>query len=97
MKTYTYEDLQKFIKQELAQAYNPNLVYCRSINSQNTALEEFLILKEDVRLELPWHDGPQYFSKGDYLHAVPADIYAVSAAIFKNCYRQTNFSHNIAP
>lgn len=49
-----------------------------------------------MRLELPWHDWPQYLSPGDYLHASRNDIYGISAAVFKNCYVEAPASEIIS-
>lgn len=83
MKTYTYEELQEFITSVLNRPCNGKLVYCFSRRGSDKNLHAFIIVEENMRLELPWHDGPQYLSPGDYLHASRNDIYGISAAVLK--------------
>lgn len=83
MKTYTYEELQEFITSVLNRPCSGKLVYCFSRRGSDKNLHAFIIVEENMRLELPWHDGPQYLSPGDYLHASRNDIYGISAAVLK--------------
>lgn len=48
-----------------------------------------------MRLELPWHDGPQYLSPGDYLHASRNDIYGISAAVLKLLRGSAGFGNHL--
>ena len=96
MKTYTYEELQEFITSVLNRPCSGKLVYCFSRRGSDKNLHAFIIVEENMRLELPWHDGPQYLSPGDYLHASRNDIYGISAAVFKNCYVEAQASEIIS-
>ncbi len=97
MKTYTYEELQNYLALELSKPYNYQIVYCYSRQQSDRSLHTFIKLAEDIRYEVPWHDGPQYLSAGDYLHANHLDIYGISAAMFAQCYQIIDTTRHIAP
>ncbi len=97
MKNYTYEEVQNFIAFELSKPYNSQLVYCYSRQQSDKSLHTFIKLTEDIRYEVPWHDGPKYLSRGDYLHANNLDVYGISAEIFNQCYQAIDLNRQIAP
>lgn len=97
MKIYTYEELQNYIALELSKPYNYQLVYCYSRQQSDKSLHSFIKINNDIRYEVPWHDGPQYLKAGDYLHANTLDIYGITAAMFAQCYQIVDINHNVAP
>lgn len=91
MKSFTYEELRAYVKEQLASG--KNVVKCHPRRVQNNTVILFIKLDEDIRYKPFWlgshkslKHGYLYFKKGDYINTDAKDIYGLTATTFANCY-----------
>ena len=91
MKSFTYEELRTYVKEQLTSG--KNVLKCRPRLPQNNTVMLFIKLDEDIRYKPHWIGGPKSnnngylsFQKGDFLNADLKDVYGLTATTFAKCY-----------